>query len=123
MPTYKYTKIQNKCAEEKEQFFINLYVGRNAKKEHIPYCEQRATLEPGAGQKILAKKSVQEQIKTKLEPVRLAQMHQAAFRQAAITEAVAKAKAAQQRWLIREKGANADGRKSLSQNRSAHVGR
>jgi hypothetical protein len=94
MPQFKRTKIQNKSAKEKQQFFINLYVKHGGIEQKIAYCERRATLKPGSARKILAKKAVQEQIKAKLEPVRLEQM-----RQATITEAVVKAKAAYQRWV------------------------
>jgi hypothetical protein len=103
MPTYKFTKIYKKCAKEKEQFFINLFVKYGAVEEKITYCEQRATLKPGSAREILAKKAVQEQIKAKLEPVRLVvrleQMHQETIR-----EAAAKAKAAYQRSVDPEEG-------------------
>jgi hypothetical protein len=99
MPTYKFTKIYKKCAKEKEQFFINLFVKYGAVEEKITYCEQRATLKPGSAREILAKKAVQEQIKAKLEAVRLVQMHQATIREAAV-----KAKAAYQRSVDPEEG-------------------
>jgi hypothetical protein len=96
MPKFKRKALSPK---DKQSYFIKLYVERNAGKEHIPYCEQRATLKPGAGRKILAKKAVQADINARMEVIRLEQM-----RQATITEAVAKAKAAYQRWVNPEEG-------------------
>jgi hypothetical protein len=90
----KRKQAKNLSAEEKEEYFIYLYVGRNAGKEHIPYCEKRAALQLGDGTKILAKKSVQADIKARMEVVRLNQIAQFM-----IGEAVAKAKAGQQRWV------------------------
>jgi hypothetical protein len=98
-PTYKHTKIYKKCAKEKEQFFINLFVKYGAIEENITYCEQRATLKPGSAREILAKKAVQEQIKARMEVTRLEQM-----RQTTITEAAVKAKAAYQRSVDPEAG-------------------
>jgi hypothetical protein len=98
MPNIK-PKPKKISAKGREQFSIRLYIERNAEKEHIPYCEQRVGLKPGDGRKILAKKSVQADIKARRKPIRLEQM-----RQATIREAVVKAKAAYQRWVDPEEG-------------------
>ena len=63
-------------AKEKEKFFIGLYVKEGAIEEKIPYAERRACLKPGAGHRILKRKKVQEEIKARMEPVRLEQMRQ-----------------------------------------------
>lgn len=47
-----------------------------AVEEKIPYAERRASLKPGTGQTILKRKKVQEDIKARMEPVRLEQMRQ-----------------------------------------------
>jgi hypothetical protein len=59
--------------KEKEKYFIGLYVKEGAIDEKIPYAEQRASLEPGAGHRILRRKRVQEEIKARTEPVRFEQ--------------------------------------------------
>lgn len=81
-------------AKERERFFIKFYVERGAATKHIAYCEKRARLQPGDGVKLLAKKSVQEEIDRLMQPVRAQQLHQAT-----VTEATKKAKAAMQQEL------------------------
>jgi hypothetical protein len=66
-------KAQNLTAKEKEKYFISLYVKEGAVEEKITYAERRASLKP-AGHKILRHKKVQEEIKARMEPVRLGQM-------------------------------------------------
>ena len=82
--------------KEKEKYFIGLYVKEGAIDEKIPYAEQRASLEPGAGHRILRRKRVQEEIKARTEPVRFEQM-----RQCVLGEAIVHAKAALQEELVK----------------------
>jgi hypothetical protein len=63
-------------AKEKEKYFIGLYVKEGAMEEKIPYAERRACLRPGDGNRILRRKKVQEEIKARMEPVRLEHMRQ-----------------------------------------------
>ena len=67
-------KAQNLTDKEREKYFISLYVKRGAAEEKIPDAERRASLEPGTGHRILQRRKVQEEIKARLEPVRLEQM-------------------------------------------------
>ena len=69
-------KAQNLTAKQKEEYFISLYVKEGAVEEKIAYAERRASLEPGTGHRILQRKRVQEEIKARMEPVRLEQMRQ-----------------------------------------------
>lgn len=69
-------KAQNLTAKKKEKYFISLYVKEGAVEEKISYAERRASLKPGAGHRILQRKKVQEEIKARMEPVRLEQMRQ-----------------------------------------------
>jgi hypothetical protein len=69
-------KAQNLPTKEKEKYFVSLYVKEGAVEGKIPYAERRASLRPGTGQKILQRKKVQEEIKARMEPVRLEQMRQ-----------------------------------------------
>lgn len=69
-------KAQNLTAKEKEKYFIGLYVKEGAVEEKMRYAERRASLKPGTGHRILQRKKVQEEIKARMEPVRLEQMRQ-----------------------------------------------
>jgi hypothetical protein len=69
-------KAQNLTAKEKEKYFISLYVKEGATDEKIPDAERRASLKPGTGQTILKRKKVQKDIKSRMEPLRLEQIHQ-----------------------------------------------
>jgi hypothetical protein len=69
-------KAQYLTVKEREKYFISLYVKAGAVEEKIPYAERRASLKPGTGHRILQRKKVQEEIKARTEPVRLAQMRQ-----------------------------------------------
>lgn len=69
-------KAQYLTVQERENYFINLYVKEGAVEEKIPYAERRASLKPGTGQRILQRKKVQKEIKARMEPVRLEQMRQ-----------------------------------------------
>jgi hypothetical protein len=63
MPRSRRVKAQDLTAKQKERYFIGLYVKWGALDEKIPYAERRASLEPGAGHRILRRKRVQEEIK------------------------------------------------------------
>jgi len=76
MPRSRRVKAQYLTAKEKEKYFIGLYVKEGAIEEKIPYAERRASLKPGNGHRILKRKKVQEEIKTRMEPVRLEQLRQ-----------------------------------------------
>jgi hypothetical protein len=76
MPRSRRAKAQNLTVEEKEKYFIGLYVKWGAIEEKIPYAERRACLKPGTGHRILKRRKVQEEIKVRMEPVRLEQMRQ-----------------------------------------------
>jgi hypothetical protein len=97
MPRSRRVKAQNLTAKEKEKYFISLYVKEGAIEEKIPYAERRASLKPGAGHRILKRKKVQQDIKARMEPVRLEQM-----RQSMIGQAVAVATTTMQEELIAE---------------------
>ena len=81
--------------KEREKWFISLYVKAGAIDAKIASCERRALLKPGSGSKILARKSVQQDIKARMESVGLNQV----FQQAA-SKGVAVAKQAIQQDLI-----------------------
>lgn len=89
-------KAQDLTAKQKERYFIGLYVKWGAIDEKIPYAERRASLEPGAGHRILRRKRVQEEIKARMEPVRFEQM-----RQSVLGEAIVHAMAALQEGLVK----------------------
>jgi len=69
-------KAQNLTVKEREKYFISLYVKEGAVEEKIPYAERRASLKPGTGHSILQRRKVQEEIKARMEPVRLEQIRQ-----------------------------------------------
>jgi hypothetical protein len=73
MPKIRAAKLAPK---QKEKYFVNLFVNFGAVEEKIDYCAKRAALEPGSGHMILKRKKVQEEIKARMEPVRLEQMRQ-----------------------------------------------
>jgi len=75
-PKTRRVKTQNLTAKEKEKYFISLYVKEGAVEEKIPNAERRASLKPGTGHRVLQRKKVQEEIKTRMEPLRLEQMRQ-----------------------------------------------
>jgi hypothetical protein len=73
MPRIRAAKL---AIKQKEKYFVNLFVNFGAIEEKIAYCEKRAALEAGAGHRILKRKKIQEEINTRMEPVRLEQMRQ-----------------------------------------------
>ena len=72
-------RAEQRSPQQKEKYFISLYMRRGATEHEISYCERRACLTPGAGQIILRRKDVQEEITARMEPVRFAQMSQRLF--------------------------------------------
>jgi hypothetical protein len=76
MPRSRRVKAQNLTAKRKEKYFVGLYVKAGAVEQKIASCERRAFLKPGTGHRILKRKKVLEEIKVRMEPVRLEQMRQ-----------------------------------------------
>lgn len=87
-------RIATRPLKEKEAFFINLYVKGGADESKIASCEKRAHLKSGSGKKILARKTVQKDILTRMAPIQAEQV-----RQQTITEAVVVAKQTMQEEL------------------------
>jgi len=104
MPRIRAAKL---AIKKKEKYFVNLFVNYGPVEEKIAYCEKRAALEPGAGHKILKRKKVQEETKSRMEPVRLEQVLQQLMGDA-VAQVTAKLQAEKDR-IERELG-HADGR-------------
>jgi hypothetical protein len=90
------SKIASRPVEEKEKFFVNLFIREGMNPGSIAKCEKRAHLKRGDGKKILRRKSVKAELQTKTAPAR-----EEILRQEIIGEAVVKAKAAQQEELAK----------------------
>lgn len=88
------SRIATRPIEEREAYFVNVYVKQGASKDKIPACEKRAHLKPGSGKKILARKSVKEDIARRLQPIEIEQI-----RQQTITDSVEAARAQFERQL------------------------
>jgi len=61
------TRAASLSLEEREKWFVTLYVNAGAIPEKIPWAERRALLPPGSGEKILARQEVLARIKAKLQ--------------------------------------------------------
>ncbi len=90
------TRIARRPVKEKERFFVQLYLQHGAQPAKIAACEKRACLKKGQGKKVLRRKSVQEEIRSKTAPIFQEQM-----RQSVIGEAVEAAERAIEEKLKR----------------------
>jgi hypothetical protein len=88
------SKKQLRPLKSREQYFVKLYIEAGADESKIPDCERRAKLRAGHSKKILKRKAVQEEIKSRLEAVRQEQ-----FRSKVISEATTAAEARLQEKL------------------------
>ena len=87
-------KAKNLPVKAKEEHFLNLYVRQGAKEEKIADCARQAHLSVPTCKKFLKRKSTQQEIKLRLEPVRTEQA-----RQQIVSESVDAAKEMMQRQL------------------------